>query len=698
MDDVQDPRQHIIESLKQANNILVTVRSSPSIDQLAACIALTLVLNELDKHGTAVFSGQIPSVIEFLEPGKIIERNTDSLQDFIISLDKSKADKLRYKVEDSVVRIFITPYRTSISEKDLEFGQGDFNVDVVVALGVHNQADLDQAITSHGRILHDATVISINTEPGGGEELGSINWIDTTASSLSEIVASFAGEMGKADVIDNQVATALLTGIVAETERFGNGKTTPQTMETAAKLLTAGANQELVATKLSESQPATAPPATMQAQPSDDNHDTDGGTPAGGGTTPSTGPQDGGMLEITHPGGSAEAGSANANATSAAAAPAVVPTPTQPPEADLAHMSQPFAHEGDSFDISQPTENLMPALQAASEPASNGDGVPPVYSPGQDPPGGRAGIASFSQPPSAPPTSAKQVQAEEQAALELIKERKVPTENHRTIIQPLHDQGAFLDTLPQENQSVTPVPLDPNDIPSAAPPAPAEGTPPEVKGNAWELSPPSMGGTLTANSTPDHESPSDGRTISNKAAAPLLTHAAPAASAAPASQPEPTLKPAPPEHPVPELPKAPAPAPASPPAALKPARPTPAPQTSRTHETLAEIERRMHSPHVDSAQATKPAPTAPAVTPTVPLVPPTAPPVVTPAGEAPKLEAALTEEHATLQPQQQKTADMPKPAAPATKPAEEAIDPESLITPLMPPPTSPPPVAAAASH
>ena len=269
---MDDTKQQIVDSLKQANNILVTVRNNPSLDQLSACIALTLVLNDLNKHATAVFSGEVPSVLEFLEPGKTIERNTDSLQDFIISLDKSKADKLRYKVEDSVVKIFITPYKTSITDKDLEFGQGDFNVDVVVALGVHNQDDLDQAITSHGQILHDATVISMNTQPGGGDELGSVNWTDTDISSLSEMVASFANDLGKEDAIDNQVATALLTGIVAETERFGNAKTSSSTMEMAAKLLTAGANQELVASKLAEPEK----PAEEEHH-EDEHHDGDGG-------------------------------------------------------------------------------------------------------------------------------------------------------------------------------------------------------------------------------------------------------------------------------------------------------------------------------------------------------------------------------------------------------------------------------------
>jgi hypothetical protein len=176
-----------------------------------------------------------------------LEKNTDSLRDFIISLDKSKADKLRYKVEDRVVKIFITPYRTNLSANDLEFSQGDFNVDAVVALGVQEQQELDNAITAHGRILHDATVMSVNTSPSGG--LGSINWHETQASSLCELVTDVGHELGK-DQLDSQIATALLTGIVAETDRFSNDKTVPQTMSVSAELMSAGANQQLVASKL----------------------------------------------------------------------------------------------------------------------------------------------------------------------------------------------------------------------------------------------------------------------------------------------------------------------------------------------------------------------------------------------------------------------------------------------------------------
>jgi nanoRNase/pAp phosphatase (c-di-AMP/oligoRNAs hydrolase) len=260
-------KQQIIERIKQGTNVLVTVSNSPSVDQLAACIGLTLMLNKLGKHATAVYSGETPSIMEFLQPEKTIEKNTDSLRDFIIALDKSKADKLRYKVEDKVVKIFITPYKTSISEKDLVFSEGDFNVDLIVALGVHDQGQLDQAIAAHGRILHDATVISINDSANGS--LGSLNLMDQSTSSLSELITQFDGLIGK-PILDAQIATALLTGIVSQTDRFSNDKTSPATMSVSAKLMSAGANQQLVAVKLEESQlplPAAPPQDNNPPQP-----------------------------------------------------------------------------------------------------------------------------------------------------------------------------------------------------------------------------------------------------------------------------------------------------------------------------------------------------------------------------------------------------------------------------------------------
>jgi nanoRNase/pAp phosphatase (c-di-AMP/oligoRNAs hydrolase) len=91
----KSPRAQIATKIKSVSNILVTVSRNPNVDQLAAALGLTFMLDKLGKHATAVFSGKIPPAINFLQPEKTFEDNADSLRDFIISLDKDKADRLR---------------------------------------------------------------------------------------------------------------------------------------------------------------------------------------------------------------------------------------------------------------------------------------------------------------------------------------------------------------------------------------------------------------------------------------------------------------------------------------------------------------------------------------------------------------------------------------------------------------------------
>ena len=146
-------QEKIIESIRSSETILVTVSKNPSVDELAAALGLTMQLNDMGKHATAVVSGEIPPAITFLKPEKTFNNSVDSLRDFVIALDKEKADHLRYKVEGDMVKIFITPYKTVITEKDFEYSQGDYNVQAVIALGVVNQEDLDKALESHGKIL-----------------------------------------------------------------------------------------------------------------------------------------------------------------------------------------------------------------------------------------------------------------------------------------------------------------------------------------------------------------------------------------------------------------------------------------------------------------------------------------------------------------------------------------------------------------
>ncbi len=80
INNMDSAKAQLADKIKDSSNILVTVSRDPSVDQLSALLGLTLALNKMGKHAAAVFSGQIPSTLEFLQPQDTIEKNTDSLR------------------------------------------------------------------------------------------------------------------------------------------------------------------------------------------------------------------------------------------------------------------------------------------------------------------------------------------------------------------------------------------------------------------------------------------------------------------------------------------------------------------------------------------------------------------------------------------------------------------------------------------
>jgi len=238
--------QKIVEKIKNSENILIALPKDPSVDGIAAAIGLTLFLDGMQKHATAIYSGRTPDELAFLQPSETFEKTTDSLQDFIISLNKEKADHLRYKLEGDYVKVFITPYKSKLTEEDLTFSHGDYNVDFVIAIDVKSAANLDGALREHGRIMHDASAVNITTgEPG---RFGEIEWSNPTASSLCEMMTEliFVLQGSEEKPLDKDVATALLTGIVAATDRFSNNRTNSDTLSVASKLMAMGADQQLI--------------------------------------------------------------------------------------------------------------------------------------------------------------------------------------------------------------------------------------------------------------------------------------------------------------------------------------------------------------------------------------------------------------------------------------------------------------------
>ena len=118
MDGVNDIPAEVVKKIGDSTNVLIALSSDPSVDEMSAAIGLSLFLDKLGKRATAIYSGATPNALEFLKPEETFEPTVDTLQDFVIALNKEKADHLRYKLDGDFVKIYITPYRKRVSEED----------------------------------------------------------------------------------------------------------------------------------------------------------------------------------------------------------------------------------------------------------------------------------------------------------------------------------------------------------------------------------------------------------------------------------------------------------------------------------------------------------------------------------------------------------------------------------------------------
>ncbi len=90
----------------------------------------------------------------------------------------------------------------------------------------------------------------------GNEQYGAVNWVETAAPAVGEMVFRLARALNVE--LEADTANALYLTLVTDTGGFRYSNTTPETFEAAAALVRAGASPETVSSWLYESQPLSA--------------------------------------------------------------------------------------------------------------------------------------------------------------------------------------------------------------------------------------------------------------------------------------------------------------------------------------------------------------------------------------------------------------------------------------------------------
>lgn len=239
------PKQQAVELMRQANNILLVTGQQPTHDQFAAVIAMQTVLTRLGKRVDMVVSDTFPRSAELFHTGKV-SRDISGIRDFIIKLrmDDVEVEKLKYQVENQSLDIIITPHNGNFSPEDATFSYGAYQFDLVIAVGVPQITKLDKILADNPTIFDGLHLINIDSHRIN-ENYGSVNLIDPQATAVCEMLISLFESLD-AGMIDEYVATAILTGIMSATANFTAPQTTAKAMTMAAQMVAAGAKQQEV--------------------------------------------------------------------------------------------------------------------------------------------------------------------------------------------------------------------------------------------------------------------------------------------------------------------------------------------------------------------------------------------------------------------------------------------------------------------
>ncbi len=237
--------QQLIELTTRARRILVTTKENAMPNALAAVVAIVGFLKKLKKNVDAVVPGYDPaSHPAFLAKHDEIRGATGAMRAFLLSLDVSKTQlgELLYDVKDGKLEMTLVPKSGEWTASDVSFKHGEDRYDIVLALDCPDMVSTGPLFREHADFLHRTTVVNVDCD-AGNEHWGQLNIVDLTAVSTTELLFGLFDRWNR-HLIDEEIATALLAGMIAKTNSFRTQNVTPKTLSVASQLIAMGARRE----------------------------------------------------------------------------------------------------------------------------------------------------------------------------------------------------------------------------------------------------------------------------------------------------------------------------------------------------------------------------------------------------------------------------------------------------------------------
>lgn len=242
--------QQIIEAVKRSERPLLVLPESAGVDHFSSAFGLYRALQKLEKDPTIVCAGELPKAAKGLAGDIPIHADIPHLHDLTIEVDLHGTDphELSYEVVDGRLRVHITPKTGMWRKEEVQALPSTFRYDLILCIGVQDLEASGRLLRDYADFFYRTPIINIDHAPSN-EHFGQMNAVNMTAAACSEVCHELIEAIDPA-LVDEEIATHFMAGMIAKTRSFKTRHVTPKTLATASTLLAKGANREKIVHEL----------------------------------------------------------------------------------------------------------------------------------------------------------------------------------------------------------------------------------------------------------------------------------------------------------------------------------------------------------------------------------------------------------------------------------------------------------------
>jgi len=239
--------QQVTDLINRSQHILITFSPHRGGDAVGSALALATYLEKINKRVDIVSTGfNLPGYLRFLPGSKRINSQITALRKFIISLDLKQVElqDLSYNVSPEKLDIYLTPKNGSFQSDKLSTKYSPFIYDLIVVLDTPDLMALGDIYQQNTEFFFNTTIVNVDHSPAN-EHFGQINLVDLNVPATADLVFELI-EAINPNIIEEDIATCLFTGLTTATRSFKTIQVTPQTLARAGHLVNLGARREEV--------------------------------------------------------------------------------------------------------------------------------------------------------------------------------------------------------------------------------------------------------------------------------------------------------------------------------------------------------------------------------------------------------------------------------------------------------------------